>query len=80
MSETQTLEKAKNAEAVEKWLTLPKKAYAALLKYEIKQEDILYKANADYDEEFRFVQNYLVLTKDRLVFLCYPYQTEGEYS
>ena len=36
MSETQTLEKAKNAEAVEKWLTLPKKAYAALLKYEIK--------------------------------------------
>jgi len=71
MSETET---------IEKWLALPKGAYAALLKYEIKKEDILYKANADYDEEFRFVQNYLVLTKDRLVFVCYPYGMQGEYS
>lgn len=80
MSETKNAEKAENKEAVAKWLALPKGAYSGLLKYEIKKEDILYKANADYDEEFRFVQNYLVLTKDRLVFVCYPYELQGEYS
>ncbi|MBE5951105.1 MAG: ABC transporter ATP-binding protein [Lachnospiraceae bacterium] len=80
MSETKTVEKAENKEAVAKWLALPKGSYSGLLKYEIKKEDILYKANADYDEEFRFVQNYLVLTKDRLVFICYPYGMQGEYS
>lgn len=80
MSETETIEKTESKEAVAKWLSLPKGAYLSLLKYEIKKEDILYKANADYDEEFRFVQNYLILTKDRLVFLCYPYEMQGEYS
>ena len=80
MSETEAIEKTENREAIAKWLSLPKGAYSGLLKYEIKKEDILYKANADYDEEFRFVQNYLILTKDRLVFLCYPYQMQGEYS
>ena len=80
MSETETIEKTENKEAIAKWLSLPKSAYSALLKYEIRKEDVLYKANADYDEEFRFVQNYLVLTKDRLVFLCYPYGMQGEYS
>jgi len=80
MSETKTVEKTENKEAVAKWLALPKGSYSGLLKYEIKKEDILYKANADYDEEFRFVQNYLVLTKDRLVFICYPYGMQGEYS
>ncbi len=80
MSETKSIEKTEKKEAVAKWLSLPKGAYSCLEKYDIKKEDILYKANADYDEEFRFVQNYLILTKDRLVFLCYPYQMQGEYS
>lgn len=80
MSKTETIEKTENKEAVAKWLALPKGAYSGLLKYEIKKEDILYKANSDYDEEFRFVQNYLILTKDRLVFLCYPYKMQREYS
>lgn len=77
MSDTEKIEKQ---EAVAKWLALPKSAYSCLEKYELKKEDILYKANADYDEAFRFVQNYVILTKDRLVFCCYPYEAAGEYS
>ncbi len=83
MSKTEKMEHAEKKgekEAAEKWMLLPKKAYSCLEKYEIKKEDVLYKANVDYDEEFRFVQNYLLLTADRLVCVCYPYHAEGEYS
>lgn len=74
------MEKNENAEALEKYLALPKGMYSRLEKYEIRKEDILYKADADYDEEFRFVENYVLLTKERLVMICCPYHASGEYS
>lgn len=64
----------------EKLVKLTKKAYQLLEKYEVTQDAILYVAEADLDREFRFVHNYVLLTKDRLVQVEYPYASEGEFS
>ncbi len=56
------------------------KLYKLLEPYEVKTEDIKYVAESDIDEEFRFVQNYLVLTDDRLILVCYPYRPAGSFN
>ncbi len=67
-------------ETIKKCLLLPESVYKMLAKYEVAKEDILYKAEADFDEEFRFVHNYAVLTKDRLILVQTPYQKADRFS
>ncbi|MBQ8632061.1 MAG: hypothetical protein IJ420_00465, partial [Lachnospiraceae bacterium] len=71
--------KEKENEKLTKYLTLPQEVYRILEKEGIKKEDILYKAEPDLDAELRFARNYLVLTKEVLVLLSYPYQAHGKF-
>ena len=66
-------------EQAKKQLLLSEQLYRLLEKYHIKKEDILYKAEPDLDEQLRFVHNYLILTKEVLAFVCYPYQEHGTF-
>lgn len=66
-------------EQVTKQLLLSEQLYRLLEKYQIKKDDILYKAEPDLDEELRFVHNYLILTKTVLAFICYPYEEHGTF-
>ena len=66
-------------EQVTKQLSLPEQLYRLLEKYQIKKDDILYKAEPDLDEQLRFVHNYLILTNNVLAFICYPYEENGTF-
>ena len=66
-------------EQVAKQLLLPEQLYRLLEKYQIKKDDILYKAEPDLDEQLRFVRHYLILTKTVLAFICYPYEENGSF-
>lgn len=47
-------------------------------KHGISEEDIIFAAMADLDEEFRFADTILALTKEKLVIARYPYKTKKE--
>ena len=64
---------------IKRQLKLPANLYKVLEGYQIVREDILYVAESDIDEEFRFVNNYIILTKDRLVLAMYPYSRKGSF-
>ncbi len=66
-------------EQVAKQLLLSEQLYRLLEKYQIKRDDILYKAEPDLDEQLRFVRHYLILTKTVLAFICYPYEENGSF-
>ncbi|MBP3579404.1 MAG: hypothetical protein J6K15_14980, partial [Lachnospiraceae bacterium] len=69
----------KEKNEVEKRMQLPDAVYKLLGNDGIQKEDILYKAEPDLDSELRFARNYLVMTKDVLVLISYPYQTHGKF-
>ena len=60
-------------------MQLPEAVYKLLGKESIQKEDILYKAEPDLDSELRFARNYLVITKEELVLISYPYQAHGKF-
>lgn len=81
-NETETKKESQNKsqnEAIAKRLALPKAVLRILAEQGIQKEDILYKAEPDLDEELRFARNYLVLTKNELVLVSYPYQAHGKF-
>ena len=71
--------KEKENESVVKRLELPKDVYRILEEQGVKKEDIRYKAEPDLDMELRFARNYLVMTKEKLVLVSYPYQAHGKF-
>ena len=72
-------EEMKENNEAEKKMQLPEAVYRLLLAEGIKKEDILYKAEPDLDAELRFTRNYLVITKEELVLVRYPYQAHGKF-
>ena len=69
----------KENKEVQKRMQLPEAVYRLLAAEGIKKEDILHKAEPDLDAELRFTRNYLVMTKEWLVLICYPYQPNGKF-
>ena len=60
-------------------MQLPEAVYKLLGNEGIQKEDILYKAEPDLDSELRFARNYLVMTKEEMVLISYPYQDHGKF-
>ncbi|MBE5938829.1 MAG: ATP-binding cassette domain-containing protein [Lachnospiraceae bacterium] len=72
---------AENSEVKHNWEKyIPKSLLKMLKSYELNTEDIVYVAESDIDEELRFVQNYIILSKDRLAVAFYPYKEAGKFS
>ncbi|MBR6794748.1 MAG: hypothetical protein IKM52_01405, partial [Clostridia bacterium] len=69
----------KEKNEVQKRMQLPDAVYKLLGTEGIQKEDILYKAEPDLDSELRFARNYLVMTKEVLVLISYPYQAHGKF-
>ena len=72
-------EDMKEKNEVQKRMQLPDAVYKLLGDQGIQKEDILYKAEPDLDSELRFARNYLVMTKEVLVLISYPYQAHGKF-
>ena len=72
-------EDMKEKNEVQKRMQLPEAVYKLLGTEGIQKEDILYKAEPDLDSELRFARNYLVMTKEVLVLISYPYQAHGKF-
>ena len=72
-------EKMKEKNEVQKRMQLPEAVYKLLGNEGIQKEDILYKAEPDLDSELRFARNYLVMTKEQLVLISFPYQAHGKF-
>ena len=72
-------EDMKEKNEVEKRMQLPEAVYKLLAGEGIQKEDILYKAEPDLDAELRFARNYLVMTKEVLVLISYPYRANGKF-
>ena len=64
---------------VQKRMQLPDAVYKLLSAEGIKKEEILYKAEPDLDSELRFARNYLVMTKEVLILISYPYRAHGKF-
>lgn len=62
-----------------KRMNLPNSFIKAAEKYGIKKEEMIFAAMADLDEELRFADSVVVLTKDRLLIAKYPYVEKREY-
>ena len=72
-------EEMKEKNEAKKRMQLPEAVYKLLSADGIQKEDILYKAEPDLDAELRFARNYLVMTKEVLVLINYPYQAHGKF-
>ena len=60
-------------------MKLPNNFINVIQKYNIKEEDIIFTATADFDMEYRFADSILALTKTKLIFAAYPYREKVEY-
>lgn len=61
-------------------MNFPKSFLKVLEKYGIKQQDVLFAAMADLDEEFRFADTIAALTDRKLILAKYPYVEKKEYK
>lgn len=60
-------------------MQLPGSFCKVIKKYGIEQKDILFAAQGDFDEEYRFADSVIALTKDRLLVAAYPYVEKREF-
>ena len=60
-------------------MKLPNSFINVIKKHNIKEEDIIFTAAADFDMEYRFADSILALTKTKLIFAAYPYREKVEY-
>lgn len=59
-------------------MKLPLSLLEAIEGYGIKGEDIIFAANGDLDECFRFADSVIAITKDKLIIARYPYIEKKE--
>ena len=60
-------------------MKLPNSFINIIRKHNIKEEDIIFTAAADFDMEYRFADSILALTKTQLLLAVYPYKEKVEY-
>lgn len=60
-------------------MKLPNSFIEAIEKQGFHREDVMFAATADLDEELRFADTVVVLTKDKLLLGKYPYAEKREY-
>ena len=60
-------------------MNLPKSFTAVAGKYGIKKEEIIFAAMADFDDQYRFADSIVALTKQKLLLAVYPYREKSEY-
>lgn len=61
-------------------MKLPKSFINVIQKYGIDEEDVIFAATADFDDENRFADTIVALTKERLILAAYPYREKQEYQ
>ena len=60
-------------------MKLPTSFTAAIEKYGIQKDHIIFAATADFDMEYRFADSVIALTESKLILAAYPYQEKTEY-
>lgn len=58
---------------------IPNELVQLLGKYSIPEKEICYTSCFDIDESYQFTDGYIVLTKESLVILVYPVQSDSQY-
>ncbi len=64
---------------VEGKMNLPESFIRVIQKYGIGKEDVIFAAAADFDEEYRFCDSIVALTREKLLYGVYPYSEKAEY-
>lgn len=60
-------------------MELPNSFVRVLGKNGITKDEVLFSAAADFDEEYRFADSFVALTKEKLIYARYPYVEKAEY-
>lgn len=60
-------------------MNLPKSFEQVLNKYQLKSEDVVFAAIGDLDEEFRFADTIVAMTKTQLIIARYPFAEKREF-
>lgn len=60
-------------------MKLPESFVKVLKRYGVEKQDILFAATADLDEDFRFADTIVALTKKELILARYPFVEKKEY-
>ncbi len=60
-------------------MNLPKSFEQVLHKYQLKSEDVVFAAIGDLDEEFRFADTIVAMTKIQLIIARYPFAEKREF-
>ena len=60
-------------------MNLPGSFVKVLEKYGLSKDQVVYAAVGDLDEDFRFADTIVALTKEKLVIARYPYVEKREY-
>ncbi len=61
-------------------MNLPNSFLSVAKKHGISEQDIVFAASADFDEEYRFADSIVALTKKHLLLAAYPYREKVEYQ
>ena len=60
-------------------MNLPGSFIKIIQKYGIDKKDVIFAATGDLDEEQRFADSIVALTKEKLIVAKYPYMERQEY-
>ncbi|MCM1105258.1 MAG: ABC transporter ATP-binding protein/permease [Clostridium sp.] len=60
-------------------MKLPESLIHAIKKYDIDKKDVIFAATGDLDEEQRFADSVVALTREKLIVAKYPYREKQEY-
>lgn len=61
-------------------MKLPESFYEVAKEYGVPKEEILFGAMADFDEEYRFADTVVAVTKEKLLIAAYPYREKEEFK
>lgn len=60
-------------------MNLPNSFISIAEKYGVKEEQLIFAAMADFDQEYRFADSIIALTKEKLLLAAYPYREKSEH-
>ena len=60
-------------------MNLPGSFTNVIRRYDIDKKDVIFAATGDMDEEQRFADSVVALTKEKLIVARYPYMEKQEY-
>lgn len=60
-------------------MNLPHSFISTVKKYNIREQDIIFAATADFDMDYRFADSIIALTQTKLLVAAYPFREKSEY-